>query len=125
MTYTKNISKYVQYLYKIHKINTEYQAAAGPAEAPGRAQAGPGPARPWAAWGWLSLFILYVLDISQMSLDICLYILSICLVYLGYVLYIFEICLDYVTSKIHYSAFRGNARRLPVIDCRTNVAMLL
>ena len=42
---------------KICDINTKYQAAAGPAQAKGRAWAGPGPARPLAELGRLFVFL--------------------------------------------------------------------
>ena len=47
-------------IYKIYKVNTKYQAAAGPAQAKGRARAG----------GRLPLGILFLYCISLRTLDI-------------------------------------------------------
>ena len=47
-------------IYKRYKVNTKYQAAAGPAaaQAKGRARAGPGPRGPWLGPGRRPLGIL-------------------------------------------------------------------
>ena len=71
--YTNEYTKTVPQMYpnifkisKIYQIHNKYQAAEGPAQAQGRARAGPGPARPlaWAgpAAAWCDVIILYTLD---------------------------------------------------------------
>ena len=71
--------KALKYMQDMSKINTKYQAAAGPAQArpkPGAARSGAGRARlrAWAgpAAAWYFVFILDILDISWIYLYIFL-----------------------------------------------------
>ena len=96
----KNISKYIQDISKIFKINTKYQAAAGPAR-PGPSPGPRGPGPPGRAGARLVFGISWCIWIY---LNICWYMFGIFFVYCLYIFGIFfGIFLVYVLVYFWYT----------------------